>query len=92
MFALTNLYLEGHESSAESISSRVILAFWWMFVVIVVTLYSGNLVAFLTFPIIEPGVGSIDELIAMDNAAADVTWGLLNGRYTPQANKGSDTI
>ena len=46
-----------------------------------VTLYSGSLVAFLTFPLIEPTIESIDELIAMENAAADVTWGLLNGRY-----------
>ena len=49
--------------------------------VIVVTLYSGSLVAFLTFPIIEPDIENIDELIAMDNAAAEVTWGILSGRY-----------
>ena len=49
--------------------------------VIVVTLYSGSLVAFLTFPINEPDIENIEELIAMDNAAAEVTWGIFNGRY-----------
>ena len=58
---------------------------WWVFVTVVITLYSGSLVAFLTFPIMEPPVQSIDELLAMENAAADVTWGLLSGRYTYKA-------
>ena len=53
---------------------------WWVFVIIVVTLYSGELVRFLTFPVIEQSVQSIGELLAMENAAEDVTWGILNGR------------
>ena len=73
---------EGNATSAEAISARIILAFWWLFIVIVVTLYSGSLVAFLTFPIMEKPVENIDELIAMDNAASSVTWGLFNGRYS----------
>lgn len=55
--------------------------------IIVVTLYSGSLVSFLTFPIIEPSIESIDELVAMENAAADATWGLLSGRYYSKSFK-----
>ena len=60
--------------------------------VIVVTLYSGSLVAFLTFPIMEEPVESIDELIAMENAAAHVTWGLLNGRYSSNNSRPGHNI
>ena len=72
--------LEGNSSSAEANSVRIFLGLWWVFVIIVVTLYSGALVGFLTFPIIAPTVQSINELVTRQNAAEDVTWGFLNGR------------
>ena len=34
-------------------NSKLILGFWWLFVIVTVTTYSGNLVAFLTFPRME---------------------------------------
>ena len=61
-------------------SGRLLVAFWWYFIVASVTYYSGNLVAFITFPQIEPTIPSIDQMLSNTGPSEDVTWGLLNGR------------
>ena len=59
-------------------SGRVLIGFWWLFVIVTVTTYSGSLVAFLTFPQIERPISTVDQLIFRINDGQN-TLGLLGG-------------
>jgi ionotropic glutamate receptor len=54
----------------------MLIGFWWLFVIVTVTTYSGNLVAFLTFPKIESPVNTVDDLTSYRGVNS---WGFLEG-------------
>ncbi len=45
-------------------SSRILIAAWWFYTIIVVGTYNGNLIAFLTAPKVEMSVNNIRDLAA----------------------------
>ena len=48
----------------RSVSGRVVVASWWVFVVLVVSCYTANLAAFLTVTSIGTTINTLEELMA----------------------------
>nr|AMM70658.1 ionotropic receptor 93a [Heliconius melpomene rosina] len=67
-------------------SGRLVVGTWWIVVLVVVTTYSGNLVAFLTFPKLEIPVTTISELLE----SKTYTWSISKGSFLEMQLKSSD--
>lgn len=77
----------------RSDSARIIVGTWWLVVLVVVTTYCGNLVAFLTFPKIDTPLSSVAQLVnsaewtasrsasGSSQAESTVTWGMRSGTF-----------
>ena len=65
----------------EADSGRILVGAWWLVVLVIVTSYSGNLVAFLTFPKYEDAVMNTEELLARRGY---LSWGILKDTATEQ--------
>nr|XP_011455937.2 glutamate receptor ionotropic, kainate 5 isoform X2 [Crassostrea gigas] len=71
------LLTQGGESLPNSQSGRTMITFFWLFSLIMVATYSGNLIAFLTVTIDKAPFNSLEELVEQD----DYKWGILAGTY-----------
>ena len=60
----------------DSWAGRTFVSFWWLFCIIIVATYCGNLIAFLTVPQDKPPFTNLAELIALKG---DFIWGTLGG-------------
>ena len=57
-------------------AGRTFVSFWWLFCIIVVAIYCGNLIAFLTVTKDKPPFNSLEELI---KKKGEFKWGTLAG-------------
>ncbi|XP_078311780.1 uncharacterized protein LOC111133837 isoform X2 [Crassostrea virginica] len=71
------LLTQGGESLPNSQSGRTMITFFWLFSLIMVATYSGNLIAFLTVSIEKAPFNSLEELVDQE----DYRWGILSGTY-----------
>lgn len=61
----------------ESSSGRTLLSFWWIFCLITMATYCGNLIAFLTVTKAKLPFTNIHELVQQDQ----YRWGLTSGTH-----------
>jgi hypothetical protein len=86
---VTYLLVKGGMHLPEADSDRIIVGVWWLVVLVIVTSYSGNLVAFLTFPKYEVAITNIEDLLARRGA---VSWGILKNTAVEEHLKVSYSV
>ncbi|XP_063428109.1 glutamate receptor ionotropic, kainate 2-like isoform X1 [Mytilus trossulus] len=69
------LLTQGGEHMADSSSGRTLLSFWWIFCIIMMATYSGNLIAFLTVTKDKLPFTDLSGLVAQDK----YEWGTQGG-------------
>lgn len=74
-------------------SARLVVGTWWVVVMVVVATYSGNLIAFLTFPRMDEPIDTIENLL---DRKIEFTWAYPNGstleNYLVSASHHTDKV
>lgn len=60
------LLFAGDDPRPHSAPGRVMLSFWWIFTILVLSTYTANLAAYLTVTIVDSPINSLQELAAQD--------------------------
>jgi len=72
---LTFVFGSGGEHKPESQAGRTLLSFWWLFCIIMMATYSGNLVAFLTVSKDQLPFNTLGGMLEQN----DYKWGTAGG-------------
>jgi len=80
------LFGQGIEEFPRSLSSRILIMTWWMFVFLTTSCYSANLAASLTIKNFEIGINSVEELLLQ----TDINYGTKKGNVAFELLKNSD--
>lgn len=64
---------QGMAFFSPCVSSRTLVGFWLLSIIIITAIYSGNLVAFLTIPRFTPQIKNLEDLI---KAEGSISWGI----------------
>ncbi|XP_067682636.1 glutamate receptor ionotropic, kainate glr-3-like [Haliotis asinina] len=75
MYLLGSAIHQGGVHLPESCSGRILISFWWMFIIVITSAYSGNLIASLTVTRNTPPFTTFDEVFE----EANLKIGLLGG-------------
>ncbi|PSN38342.1 Ionotropic receptor 93a [Blattella germanica] len=81
------LMQQGGMHLPEADSGRILVGAWWLVVLVIVTSYGGNLVAFLTFPRYKDSITNLEDLMANKGK---VSWGILKDSSIEDHLKDSD--
>jgi hypothetical protein len=74
-----NMHLfSGGVNLPESVAGRTFVSCWWLFSIVVVGTYCGNLIAFLTVTKDKPPFETLDE---MADLKGDYKWGFQEGTH-----------
>lgn len=68
-------------------SGRLLIGTWWIVVLIFVTTYCGNLVAYLTFPKNEAPITNVNQVLRRDGT---ISWSIKSGSYLEEYLKETD--
>ncbi|XP_033760423.1 probable glutamate receptor [Pecten maximus] len=69
------LLTQGGEHLPRSQTGRILLSSWWLFCIIMMATYSGNLIAFLTVNKDKPPFSTVVDMLQQDN----YRWGTVGG-------------
>ena len=61
-----------HITYFKSLSSHVIAASWWMFVLLMLSCYTANLAAFLTIDKMDSSINSVEDLLRQNQVKVGV--------------------